>query len=153
MVWRKKKRAAQDATPPTVPVSLADVKKLVRDFEEQLPKDMNRTVLLGEDNEINFRLLQPFLHGLPDRKFYMSRETFEIFPEEERDIPKYLDMVQQAVDGFIAEEGTAPVVSGDPNRRINYTLLLQYYLLKERPPMDFYLSRHEDMITHLPPEA
>ncbi|WP_438448729.1 DUF3939 domain-containing protein [Gorillibacterium sp. sgz5001074] len=136
--------------PPTVAVTLAEVKSLVREFEQHLPKGMNRTVLIGPDNEINFHLLIPYLHGLPSRKFYMSRETFEIFPEEERHIPYWLDIVQRAVDAYIVEEGAAPVVFGDVKRRINCALLHQYYLLKELPPLDFYLSDQEDLITHIP---
>lgn len=155
MFWKKKKHAALQESAdqrdlPTVPVSLSDVKTLVREFERQLPKGINRTILVGQDNEINFKLLTPLLSGVPDRKYYMSKETFEIFEEEDRHIPVWLDIVQRAVDDYIAEENVAPTVPGDRNKKISMVLLQNNYYLKERPPLDFYLTDLEDMVTHIP---
>lgn len=155
MFWKKKKHrapkeSADERNWPAVSVSLPEVKKLVREFEQQLPKGINRTILIGKDNEIDFKLLAPILGGLPDRKFYMSKETFEIFNEEDGHIPVWLDIVQRAVDDYIAEENALPTIPGDYSRKISYPLLQNNYYLKERPPLDFYLTDLEDMITHIP---
>ncbi|MDF2925841.1 MAG: hypothetical protein K0R57_4755 [Paenibacillaceae bacterium] len=155
MFWRKNKRTASQETGdsrtvPSVAVTLQQVKQIIREFEKHLPKGINRTVLIGSDNEINFELLLPFLKGVPEQKFYMSRESFEIFAEEERHIPVWLDIVQRAVDDYMAEEKAAPTLPGDETRKISYVLLQDNYYLKELPPLDFYLSDLEDLITHLP---
>lgn len=160
MFWMKKKRksgqvgmdaeAGAEIAPVVVTVTLTDIKKLIREFEEQLPKGINRTILIGQDNEINFQLLIPYLQGVPDRRFYMSRESFEVFDEEERHIPQWLDVVQRAVDDYMTEVKAAPVVPGDRRRKISYALLEKSYYLKERPPIDFYLTNQQDLITHVP---
>lgn len=155
MFWRKKKHsasqeAAEQRDLPAVPVSLPDVKKLIREFEQQLPQGVNRTILVGQDNEINFKLLAPLIGGVPDRKYFMSRETFEIFEEDESHIAIWLDIVQRAVDDYIADENTIPTIPGDRSRKISIPLLQNSFYLKDRPPIDFYLSDLEDMITHVP---
>lgn len=141
---------ARDRKPPVISVTLTEVKLAVRELERQLPEGVCRTILIGQDNEINCRMLLPYLHGTPDRRFYMSWESYEIFPEEQRHIPQWLDVVQRAVDHFILEENTLPLVPGDGDRKISYPILINRYYLKERPPIDFYLSRQEDLISHLP---
>lgn len=146
-------REKLEADVPKISVTLPQVKKLVHQFEQQLPKGINRTVLLGSDNEIRFDLLSPYMEGAPDRKFYMSRQTFEIFDEEHRHIPTWLDIVQQAVDDYIDEKSAAPTIPGDSNRKISYPLLLNAYFLKSKPPLDFYLTDEEGLITHRLPRS
>lgn len=136
----------------TIQVSLQQVKDAVRRFELQLEKGIRRTVLVNEDHSINFELLKPFIGGLPDSPFYMSRETYEIFPEEEQHIPRYLDMVQQAVDTFIYDHRRAPIVPADVFRRIDTKLLVDQGYLQEEPPMLFYMTDEEEMITHKKPQ-
>lgn len=152
---QKKQRADQtegssQSVVPRIPVTLPQVKRAVREFERQLPEGVSRTVLVKANNEIDFRLLVPYLRGLPDRPFYMSRESFEIFAEEDRLIPYWLDIVQRAVDDYVEERKELPVVPGDRRRKVSYALLQKYYYLKEKPPVDFYLTHYENLITHRP---
>lgn len=151
--WKKRavsQETADVCVAQSITVTLPQVKQAIRNFEDKLPKGINRTVLIGSNNEINFELLIPQLQGLPDQKFYMSRETFEIFAEEDYLIPLWLDIVQRAVDDYIAEAKSPPTVPGDRRRKINYMILEQNYYLKERPPLDFYLTKMEDLISHVP---
>lgn len=136
----------------TLRVTLQQVKDAVRRFELQLQEGIRRTVLVQEDHSINFELLMPFLGGIPDQPFYMSRETYEIFTEEEKDIPRYLDLVQRAVDAFIYDHRTAPVVPSDVFLRIDTKLLVDQNYLQEEPPMLFYYTNEEEMITHKKPD-
>lgn len=133
---------------PVISVTLDQVRKAVREYAKELPKGVTRAVLVKKDNSIDFEPLVPYLKGIPDRKFYMSKETYEIFEEHEKEIPKYLDMVQQAVDAYIRYEKMYPVVEGDPNKKISYYHLERKGYLKERPPLDFYLTEEESLITH-----
>lgn len=156
MILVQRKRSAEPAEGnrqrdiPRISVTLQQVKRVVREFERQLPEGVKRTVLVGENNEIDFRLLVPFLHGLPDRKFYMSRESYEIFAEEDRLIPYWLDIVQRAVDDYVADRKTLPIIPGDRRRKVSYALLRKHYYLKEQPPIDFYLTHYENLISHRP---
>jgi hypothetical protein len=162
MFWSKKKRhaaknaaeteAGTELSPRVVSATVDDVKRIIREFEQHLPKGINRTVLIGQDNEINFQLLAPVMGGIPQERYYMSRETFEIFQEEDKHIAIWLDVVQKAVDDYITEEKDIPVLPGDNRKKISYTLLQNNYYLKEKPPLDFYLTDLEDMISHVPQE-
>lgn len=160
MIWVTKKRrvdqvqesAKNDTVVASVSVTLSQVKQAIREFERQLPEGINRTVLVGQENEIDFRLLIPYLHGLPDRKFYMSRESFEVFGEEDRMIPYWLDIVQRAVDDYVDEQKITPLIPGNRNRRISYPILIKRYYLKESPPVQFYLTHYENLISHRPLE-
>lgn len=156
MIWlRKKPKADADKTHhkkhlPVIPMNIKQVKRAVREFENQLPKGIDRTVLLGKDHRIDFTLLAPFLDGVPDKPFYMSKETYEIFSEEEADTARYMDEVQRAVDFYIDEKGAMPLVENDPNRKISYYLLERGMFLKQRPPMDFYMTRYDHLISDRP---
>jgi hypothetical protein len=157
MFWLKKRRLADEKeeileySVPVISVTLEQVRKAVEEFEEHLPEGMNRTFLIRVNNEINFRLLIPYLKGLPDRPFFMSREAYEIYSEEDKRIPLWLDIVQRAVDNYIEEWKVPPLVPDDRNQKISVAILQKYYYLKDRPPMDFYLTPYGNLISHRPP--
>lgn len=135
---------------PVVSVTLEQVKRAVEAFECSMPKGINRTVLIGGNNEINFLPLVPYLKGMPDKPFYMSREAYEIYPEEDRLIPYWLDIVQKAVDAYIDDHRTPPLVPDDRRKKISTVILFNQFYLKEKPPMDFYLTPYENLISHRP---
>lgn len=132
-------------------MTLQRVKDAVRRFELE-NKGISRTVLLKEDQSIDFELLKPFIAEVPEAPFYMSRETFEIFEEAERDIPIYLDKVQRAVDTYIYEHQKKPVIDLDYNQTIDVRRLVHHGYLDEMPPIPFYHTNQEDLITHKKPK-
>lgn len=155
MFWLKRHReSAKEGSPksnvPIVSVTLEQVKKAVIQFERNLPKGINRTILIRSDNEINFLPLVPYLNGIPDKPFYMSREAYEIFPEEEKLIPYWLDIIQKAVDAYMEDRLTPPLVPGDPNKKISYAILQKYFYLLDPSPIDFYLTPYDNLISHRP---
>ncbi|MFD2878646.1 DUF3939 domain-containing protein [Paenibacillus rhizoplanae] len=58
---------------------MPQIKQAVRQFEEDMPAPINRTALIQEDKSIDLIRLKRYLGGVPQQKFYMSSETFEIF--------------------------------------------------------------------------
>lgn len=150
-VWKKKDQTKIKKQLPVIDVSLQQIKEAVRNFEQQLDEGIKRTVLLKKDQSIDFELLRSFLEGMPNRPFYMSRETYEIFEQEEREIPHYLDKVQKAVDQYIDEFNEYPIVPSDLYKKINLDLLMNRKHLDIKPPMDFYLTNEENLITHKKP--
>lgn len=148
---RAKHEKTSERSWPIIEVSVGDVRKAVRSFSEQLPKGVYRTILLKDDNSIDFEQLAPYLNGIPSQNYYMSRETYDIFSENEKDIAAALDKVQKAVDLYVKEHKQYPVIQFDPLNRVNYFQLLQARCLDEQPEMDLYLTKYDGLVTHIKP--
>lgn len=148
MFWKRKKDEEVEEQLPEIPVTLEQVKKAVFEFSKHLPKGVHVRILIKEDHSIDFEQLAPYLKGIPDRPFYMSRETYEVFEENQKHIPPYMDEVQEAVDAYIKSEKQLPLIPYDPYYKISYYLLEKQGFLSSRPPIDFYLTEEENMVTH-----
>ncbi|MDQ0193325.1 DUF3939 domain-containing protein [Paenibacillus wynnii] len=142
------KRAKKDPAPQNVTVTLLQIKQAIRKFEEEMPSPINRTVLMLEDKSIDLNRLKRYLGGVSDQKFYMSRETYEIFAEEDKLVPYYLDMVQSAVDNYINDTGKLPLLEDAWLPEVHYRLLSTERYLKETPPFPLYITDEEMMLTH-----
>lgn len=133
---------------PQVTVTLGEVKQAIRQFESDMPAPINRTALLNEDRSVDLTRLSRYLGGVSDQKFYMSRETYEVFEEEDKLIPYYLDLVQSAVDSYISDTGKLPVLEDAILPEVHYRLLSTQRYLKETPPFPLYITEEEMMLTH-----
>jgi Protein of unknown function (DUF3939)/Putative F0F1-ATPase subunit Ca2+/Mg2+ transporter len=137
---------------PIIEITIDQVRKAVREFSENLPKGVYRTILVEEDNSIDFKQLAHILGGIPYQKYYMSKETYDLFEESEKRIPVEMDIVQKAVDLYVKDKKEYPMLSFDPNRRVNYYQLFQEHYLKSTPEIQFYITNLDGLITHIPPE-
>ncbi|TCZ77177.1 DUF3939 domain-containing protein [Paenibacillus albiflavus] len=147
--WRREKKDAPTKPHTKLNLTLREVKEAINKYEETLTElGIKRTVLIEADNQINFELLAMFLGGVPDKKFYMSRETYEIFEEKDKHIPVYLDMVQGAVDDYISEKRKLPIIDNSSDQRVNFDLLIHNHNLKEKPTIPLFISNQSDMVTH-----
>lgn len=147
MIFKRNKSAAS-SVPPSV--TLQQVKQAIRQFEQDMPAKINRTVLIGEDKSIDLSRLKRYLGGVPEEKFYMSRETFEIFEEADKLVPYYLDLVQSAVDNYVNDTGKLPLIEDAWLPEVHYRLLATERYLKETPPFPLYITEEEMMLTHRP---
>jgi hypothetical protein len=145
MLFRRSKK--EKLTRP-VTVTLEDVRQAVRRFEEDMPGQISRTVLLQDDKSIDMSRLVRYFGGHSTQKFYMSRETFEIFEEEDKLIPYYLDVVQAAVDDYVSDKGKLPLLEDAWLPEVHYRLLASERYLKEMPPFPLYITDEEWMLTH-----
>jgi hypothetical protein len=148
-----KKKSQKPQNYPIIDLTLDQVRNAIRTFTDELPKGVYRTILVKDDNEIDFNQLAHILGGLPSEKFYMSKETYDLFTENEKLIAFEMDMVQKAVDQYVKEYQTFPVLPLDPLKRINYFELMQKHLLKNKPEKQFYLTDLDGMITHIKPDT
>ncbi|GGF64258.1 hypothetical protein GCM10010912_06630 [Paenibacillus albidus] len=144
------KRAKKYPESDHVTVTLPQVRQAVRQFEEEMPHPINRTVLIQEDKSIDLTRLKRYLGGVPRQKFYMSRETYEIFEEADKLVPYYLDLVQSAVDNYISDTGKLPLIEDAWLPEVHYRLLSAESYLKETPPFPLYITDEEMMLTHRP---
>ncbi|AIQ13224.1 DUF3939 domain-containing protein [Paenibacillus durus] len=144
------KKFKKEAVPRQVTVTLPEVKQAVRQFEKDMPGKINRTVLMREDKSIDLSRLARYLGGRSEQKFYLSRETFEIFEEKDKEIPYFLDMVQSAVDNYISDTGKLPLLEESDLPEVHYHLLASQRYLKEMPPFPLYITEEELMLTHRP---
>lgn len=136
---------------PVIEATIADVRKAVRVYSEKLPKGVYRTILVKEDHSIDFTMLAPILKGIPSKKFFMSRETYDIFEENERDIAITLDKVQKAVDLYVKEYKQFPMLQYDPLNRVNYYQLIQAHCLDAQPDIELYITKYDGLVTHIKP--
>lgn len=134
---------------PIIDVTVDQVRKAVRTFSDQLPKGVYRTILVEEDNRIDFTQLTHIIGGIPSKNFYMSKETYDLFEEKDKLIPFEMDIVQKAVDQYVKEHKEFPMLSFDPHRRVNYYQLIQERFLKSVPETQFYITDLDGMITHI----
>lgn len=148
--WGKNKKNQENYN-VIINFDIDSVKKAVREFADQAPKGVTTRALVKDDHSIDFDLLKPYLKGIPERNFYMSKETYEIFEEKDKIIPFYLDMIQFAVDQYVNMYKKIPITQGDPYRKVSYLLLEKSNLIHERPHMDFYITNDEYLITHKKP--
>ncbi|AIQ74842.1 MULTISPECIES: DUF3939 domain-containing protein [Paenibacillus] len=142
------KRTKKQPKSDHVTVTLPQVKQAIRKFEEDMPGPINRTALILEDKRIDMSRLKRYLGGIPERNFYMSRETYEIFEEEDKLVPYYLDLVQAAVDSYISDTGKLPLLEDTWLPEVHYRLLSTESYLKETPPFPLYITDEEMMLTH-----
>ncbi|KHE67887.1 DUF3939 domain-containing protein [Halobacillus sp. BBL2006] len=154
-MWNRKKKQQHKKEEQSLEVrdlSIHDVRKAVHSYADDKPSEVPLSVLIKEDLTLDYELLSPYLHAIPEKNFYMSRETYELFEEEDRDLAHDLDKVQWAVDQYMKQKQELPIIDHDPYKRINYYKLEKLGLLPERPDRDFYLTREEFMITYKKPE-
>lgn len=148
---KHKNKVQHNINDVTIEVDLETVKNAVRDFAKEAPEGVTTKILVKDDHSIDFGLLKSYLKGVPDKTFYMSKETYEIFEEQDKDIPIYLDSVQYAVDRYVDMYDKLPIIPGDPYYKISYLLLENSGLLHERPTIDLYITDDEYLITHKKP--
>jgi hypothetical protein len=137
---------------PTIETSVDEIKKAVRIYSDQLPKGVYRTILVKEDNRIDADQLAPILKGIPSQNFYMSKETYDIFTEEEKHLASTIDKVQKAVDLYVKEHKEYPVLPYDLLHRVNYYQLLNSHCLDTHPEIELYITNYDGLITHKKPE-
>lgn len=137
---------------PIIDITIDQVRIAVRQFSDNLPKGAYRTIIVQNDNSIDFKQLANILGGIPSKQFYMSKETYDLFEENEKKIPGEMDMVQKAVDLYVKERKEYPMLRFDPNRRVNYYQLIQDNYLRTAPETQFYITELDGLITHIRPE-
>lgn len=140
---QKKKEKAMEV----ISVTIDDVRLAINQFALNLDKGISLRSIVSDNHEIDFELLHSYLGGKPDKSFYMSKETYEVF--EQPEYPKHIDFCQIACDQYLLETGEEPVIPGDRSKKVSY-FKLQNYLL-QKPPFDLYLDPNDRMVTHRKP--
>jgi hypothetical protein len=153
MKWFSKKETQSKTVYKSINTTIVEIRDAIRKWEDDQPQGVYRTILVKEDHSIDVTQLIPYLGGIPSEQFYMSKKTYEIFSEAEKELAVYLDIVQEAVDKYIQTEKKLPVIDFDKTNRLNYFLLESKGYIKEKPPYTFYLiPEDENMISHIPPK-
>ncbi len=145
---KRKKEEKGEANTQPIDVTIEKVRQAVNEYADGLPKGISLRSIVLDDHSINFDVLKAILKGMPNRSFYMSKETFEIF--ETAELPEQIDHVQKAVDQYIQENGEEPIIPGNPYRKISYFLIRHY--LSIEPEVELYLDKEDKMVTHRRPE-
>ncbi|WP_416825911.1 DUF3939 domain-containing protein [Ectobacillus polymachus] len=108
------------------------------------------TVLVNDDYTVNYNLLKPYLPAIPTNSFLITRETLEVFQntEENKQFVKEIDSVQRAVDRYVVEKETFPIIEGDRDRKIS-SIKIRPYLGRELT-RDLYISEKHYLVTSKP---
>ncbi|UOQ43487.1 DUF3939 domain-containing protein [Halobacillus salinarum] len=152
MMWNRKKKKQANQALEKKDLSIHDVRQAVHAYADDKPQSVPLSVLIHEDLTLDYELLSPYLHAIPTKIYYMSRETYQIFEEEDYQLAKDMDVVQEAVDEYMKQTQEIPIIESDPYKRINYYKLEKLNLLPYRPNREFYMTNEEFMITYKKPE-
>jgi hypothetical protein len=145
-------RQVPKITYPIIDVTKEQVRNAIRTYSDELPKGVYRTIVVNDDYSIDFSKLTHILKGIPSKTFYMSKETYDIFEESEKEIPAIMDQVQKAVDAYRKDHQQYPIIPYDPNKKVNYYLLRNEHYLHFQPEVDFYITEYDGIISHLKPQ-
>ncbi|MGI1805285.1 DUF3939 domain-containing protein [Exiguobacterium sp. TDN 0502] len=137
---------------PMRDVTLEEVKQATHAFESELPKGTNRTVLLDEEQRIDLKLLESYLKARSTQVFYMSRETFAIMEEADRELIYEMDHVQVAVDQYLHHLKKLPLKAHTKTMQVDCAKLFQEGYLREMPHHSYYLV-DDSLIVSLTPKA
>lgn len=145
MFFKKRKRSQKGETlNQPLELTIEQVRQGINEYTSTLPKGVSLRSIILDDLSINYELLKPIFKGVPNRPYYMSKETFEIF--EAPSIPQQIDQVQKAVDQYRQEFGEEPIIPGNPYRKISYHLIRHY--LSKQPEIALYIDEKDQMVTH-----
>ncbi|MBM7097753.1 DUF3939 domain-containing protein [Bacillus sp. H-16] len=151
-MWFKRKKGGNNRKKKpnveTKPVTIEEMRSAINQYAKQLNPDVSLRTIVKDNHEVDSDVLIEQLNCKPDRPFYMSKETFEIF--EEADYPKWIDLCQVACDQYFLEKDEEPVTPGDSTRKVNYLKIRNY--MKDEPPFQLYLHPQDRMVTHRVPE-
>ncbi|MGM0523885.1 MAG: DUF3939 domain-containing protein [Bacillota bacterium] len=147
-LFRKKK----EKTYPVKDVSLHELKQAIRQYMNALPDHVPLSMLINDDLTINYYELAPYLNAIPVQTYYMSKETYDIFDEDQRHLAENLDYTQRAVDQYIDLTGEIPVIHGDPYLKVSYHKLMKRGLITYRPPHEFYIDPKDHLINFKKPK-
>jgi hypothetical protein len=148
MIFRRKRKEQEEKDKnkkiEEINVTIDDVRSAVNRFALNMDQGISLRSIVSHNHEIDFELLHSYLGGKPNKPFYMSKETFEIF--EEPEYPKHIDFCQIACDQYFLQTGEEPVIPGDRSKKISYFKLKNYLI--QKPPFDLYLDPIDRMVTH-----
>jgi hypothetical protein len=155
LFWKNKKNSSKVENDsfqyPTRSITIHELRQAVESYAKQLKQGIYLSSIINEDLTIDYKLLGPFLKAIPEETYYMSRETYEIFPEHQKQLVLEMDMVQKAVDRYMEITKELPVIDGDPYKKVSCFKLEKLNLLSERPKETFYITDEEFLITYKKP--
>ncbi|MBM7571475.1 DUF3939 domain-containing protein [Aquibacillus albus] len=151
-MWKKRKLQKKQEDYQVKDISLSELKKAIQEYSLQLPDGVPLGIIVNEDLSLDYKLLAPYLKGIPRKKYYMSKETYDIFEEQDYQQALDLDMIQKAVDDYIMQTDELPVISGDPYKKVSFHKLERLHLIPYRPEHPLYISNEEDLVTYKKPD-
>ncbi|WP_181349192.1 DUF3939 domain-containing protein [Thalassobacillus sp. CUG 92003] len=149
-MWKRKKKKVtpEPEQLETRSMTLDEVRKAVHAYADDMPDGVPLSVIINHDLTLDYDLLSPYLKGKPEETFYMSRETYELFEADNRELAVELDMIQRAVDQYMEQTGELPIIESDPYRRVNFFKLERLTLIPYRPEREYYVTQEEFLVTY-----
>lgn len=149
--WKRFSQQKEEEVDHEIDVTLPQIRQAIHEYEQTLPKGVNRTVLLDDTQEIDTKRLKQHLAGVPKQRFFMSKETFHIVPEEERDVIYEMDQVQRALDLYMDQEQKLPLRKFQDTLQLDLTRLREGGYLQILPKRPYYVV-DETLIVSLEPK-
>ncbi|WP_240542858.1 DUF3939 domain-containing protein [Exiguobacterium qingdaonense] len=150
--WKRMTQQKKVEPDREVDVSLSELRQAIHEYEQGLPKGVNRTVLLNDEQEIDMTRLKHQLSGIARQRFYMSKETFHIVPEEEREIVYEMDQVQRALDLYMDQEKKLPLQKFQHTLQLDLARLREGGYLKTLPKRPYYVVDETLIVSLVPKE-
>ncbi|GEN57384.1 hypothetical protein GCM10012290_19860 [Halolactibacillus alkaliphilus] len=150
-MWRPFKKKHKKIY-PTKDMSLDELKQGIRQYINDLPNEVPLSTLINDDLTINYQKLAPYLNARPIQTYYMSKETYDIFDENQKQLAEDLDYIQRAVDQYIQLSNELPVIHGDPYLKVSYHKLMKRGLITYRPTHEFFIDSKDHLINYARPK-
>lgn len=147
-LFKKKKQRVY----PAKDISLHELKQGIRQYMNDLPNEVPLSTLINDDLTINYQELAPYLNAIPIQTYYMSKETYDIFDENQHHLAENLDYIQRAVDQYINLTNELPVIHGDPYLKVSYHKLMKRGLITYRPTHEFFIDPKDHLINYKKPK-
>lgn len=146
-MWNPFKFFKKQREYPIANVSMDELKRAINKYTEDLPNGIPLSTLINEDLTINYQKLAPYLKRIPIETYYMSRETYEVFNQDQYQLAYDHDIIQKAVDHYYDLTGELPIIHGDPYFKVSYHKLMKKKLIDYRPHAEFFLNKKDHLVT------
>lgn len=150
--WRRLTQQKEEEIVQEIDITLPQLRQAIHEYEQTLPKGINRTVLLDDEQEIDTERLKHQLSGIPKQRFFMSKETFHIVPETDRDVIYEMDQVQRALDLYMDQEKKLPLRKFQDTLQLDLMRLRETGYLKVLPKRPYFVV-DESLIVSLEPKS
>ncbi|WP_335870857.1 DUF3939 domain-containing protein [Bacillus sp. 2205SS5-2] len=98
------------------------------------------SVLLKNDQSIDYTFLKPYLKTLPSNNIYMSRHTFKLYEESEKHRMYLLDTAQDALFLYLNKMDTTKIPTLKGSKKLNQHSLILAKVIEEPFPVDLYIQ-------------
>ncbi|MEI5908447.1 DUF3939 domain-containing protein [Bacillus spongiae] len=119
---------------------MLSIDQAISEWGKNKHESVDYTVLLHSDQSINYSFLKPYLKIIPNNKVYMSKHTFKLYEENEKERMLLLDAAQDAVFLYLIKMDTSTIPVYHGTKRLNQQTLVNAKVIPEPFPVELFVE-------------